>query len=140
MKRTQDPSVKILRQALDAQHVEGLEAALADLAQRFDLNSVDLANQVLEFPTAVPVFSHVIMRTGGLPVDADYLTVEQGTGLLRALMAHGADLRQKVTIHEISYDPMSLLVASLPKKVRGEDFEPLARFLVEEANVPLEPV
>ncbi len=135
-----EQSFQVLRDAFAGQPVDNLEQALDVACERYSVDSPLLAAKVFGVSTGVPLFSHVLIRTGSIPVDAHYLDVPQGIALLEALLKQGADVGVPVTISDRTYTPLELLVASLPRKVRGEDFLPMAQFLVEQAGVPLKPL
>ena len=135
-----DQSLMVLKKAFAGQSCDSLEQALDVACDRYGVDSPTLASKVFEIRSGVPLFSHILIRAGSLPLDGNFLDVSQGIKLFEALMKQGADIGKQVTIADRSYTPLELLVASLPGKVRGEDFLPLAKFLIEQAGAPLGPL
>lgn len=135
-----EQSFQVLREAFAAQPVGNIEQALDVVCERYSVDSPSLASKIFGVATGVPLFSHVLIRTGSLPIDGHYLGVPEGIALLEALLKQGADIGEPVTISDRAYTPLELLVASLPRKVRGEDFLPMAQFLVEQAGAPIKPL
>lgn len=133
-------SLETVRQAFNSYPTAGLKQAMSVLCDAFEVDSAELAEQVVGHPTRVPLFAHVLVRVGSIPHSQPYMTVEHGIELLEILLEQGADVGIPFEFKDRSYTPLELLFASLPGKVRGEDFEPLVRFLVEKAGVATTPV
>lgn len=134
---TLEQSLATLRHAFDGAREPRLREAMAVATEAHEVDSLALARAVFSWHVTQPLLFQAIVRTGAVPTDG-YMGVDEGLALMDALKECGADARATYEVAGRAYTPLELLVASLPRKVRGEDLAPVARWLAE-AGARVEP-